>query len=119
MNSTHPPPPPPPTTSPDLVGRSPTFAYWRKVGLCGLLSHIAHIRYQMGTNPGIHVGEGRATPNYEDNLFPPSPLCKPLYTIARPYTVAQCTNSRANVEQAYDLKYTLIYIYMYTYRFST
>ena len=46
-----------------LVGRSPTFAYWRKVGyqaynpsadsVSGLFVIIAHICYQMGTNPGI------------------------------------------------------------------
>ena len=57
-----------------LVGRSPTFAFWRKVAYtwidsychtCGLLSHIATYGYQMGTNPGIgRPREGRATPNY-------------------------------------------------------
>ena len=32
------------------------IAYVGSYHICGLLSHIAHIRYQMGTNPGIHVG---------------------------------------------------------------
>ena len=45
-----------------LVGRSPTFVFWQKVGYeaytpsdseCGLLSHITHMHYQMDTNPGI------------------------------------------------------------------
>ena len=68
------------------VGRSLTFAFWRKDGqyqaytwicnhlissmsnyhICGPLSHIAHKHYQMVTNPGTRYPpkcEGRATPN--------------------------------------------------------
>ena len=54
-----------------LVGNSPIFAFWLKVGYQAytctkICTHLCDNRYRMGTNIIIKTREGRTTPNYND-----------------------------------------------------